>query len=234
MAEKEPDNYDDVDSALLDVDLFLKYNAVERAMVKLRSTLEKYPRSIAVRERLRVVASGPLPDEAARQCMALASLYIEREDLQTAHERLLEAKQLNPRINIAPGLNAIKRARFPDLPVPVVEAGQAQIASNATLAGDLSAISVFDAIQVIENAKLTGIMDLAGERLGRMFFNDGRIVNAEFENQSGENAFRRLVEVNVGTFEFNKTHGAYAVVINAASNTNLILDSLRQIDEEHM
>jgi tetratricopeptide (TPR) repeat protein len=235
MAETEPENFSEVDSALLDVDLFLKYNAVDRAVAKLRAALEKNPRSIRLRERLRSIATGANAEEASRQCLALASLYIEREDLQTAHDRLLEAKQLNPRINIAPGLNAIKRARRPDLPQqPGVAFDQNSIDRNATLAGDISAISLFDAVQVIENARLTGPLQVSGgDRFGRILFNDGRIVGAEAEGLAGEEAFRKIVEVTTGAFEFNKASQPFPVTINAASNTNLLLDSLRQIDEEN-
>jgi hypothetical protein len=50
------------------------------------------PRSIKLRERLREIhAVHKQIEEAARQCLALASLYIEREDFDTAHDRLLEA-----------------------------------------------------------------------------------------------------------------------------------------------
>src|SRR6266481_8607616 len=94
----------DIDTALLDAELFVKYRAPERAIQRLRTALERSSRSIQLRERLReIAASHKHLDEAARQCLALASLYIEREDFESAHDRLLEAKQLDPRINIAAG-----------------------------------------------------------------------------------------------------------------------------------
>jgi hypothetical protein len=236
MNETEPENFTDVDSTLLDVDLFLKYDAVDRAVLKLRSALERNPRSIQLRERLRTIATVISPDESARQCLALASLYIEREDFQTAHDRLLEAKQFNPRINIAPGLNAIKKARRPEVqPEPAVASEQPTIARNATLAGDLSAISVFDAIQVIENARMTGALRISSkEKEGRVYFNEGRIVGAESDSSHGEEAFRKAVEITGGTFEFNIAANIFPVTINAVSNTHLILDSMRQLDEEKL
>jgi hypothetical protein len=45
-------------------------------------------------------------------------------------------------------------------------------------------------------------------------------------------AFRQLVEITGGTFDFEKSINPFPVTIEAASNTNLILDSLRQVDEE--
>ncbi len=101
-AHSPRDQEGEIETALLDADLFIKYRAPERALKRLHTALERRPRSIQLRERLREIASANKHlDEAARQCLALASLYIERQDFETAHERLLEAKQLDPRISIA-------------------------------------------------------------------------------------------------------------------------------------
>src|SRR5690242_7036809 len=184
----------------------MKYQAPDRAIKRLRTALELNARSIKLRERLReVCAAQKHVEEAARQCLALASLYIEREDFDTAHDRLLEAKQLDQRINIAGGLEAIRRARRPDLkPVPAAEPVFER--KHFTLAGDLSAVSVFDAMQVIENARLNGVLTLNGAgHEGRVKFNDGRIVDASCDGDSGEQGFQRVVEITNGTFEFQKT-----------------------------
>lgn len=234
--EKEQEG--DVETALLDAELFIKYHAPERAVRRLRTALEASPRSIPLRERLREITRSKHPEEAARQCLALASLYIEREELQTAHDRLLEAKNLNPRISIAPGLDAIRRARRPALQhgaadAPPAPTGRIITREQLTLAGDLSSVSIFDAVQVIENSRLTGALAVMGDtRQGRVLFNEGRIVGAESGEATGEEAFRRIVEAVSGTFDFEKTSAEFPVTINASSNTNLILDSLRQLDEE--
>src|SRR5262245_11888318 len=82
----------DVETALLDAELFIKYRAPERAIKRLRTALERSPRSIILRERLRdIAASQNHLDEAARQCLALASLHIERQEFDSAHDCLLEA-----------------------------------------------------------------------------------------------------------------------------------------------
>jgi tetratricopeptide (TPR) repeat protein len=230
----QTDSVGEVDTALLDAELFVKYQAPERAIKRLRTALERSPRSIQLRERLReIAAANKHLEEAARQCLALASLYIEREDFDSAYDRLLEAKQLDPRINIAAGLEAVRRARRPDLrPVSQPATGKPE-SINATLAGDLTAISVFDAIQVLENAKLTGSLTLTSEgETGRVWFNDGTIVDADCAGETGEVGFCQIVEITSGTFEFQKSIHAYPVKIQAPSNTNLILDALRRLDEE--
>lgn len=232
-AQSKTEAVGEVETALLDAELFVKYGAPERAIKRLRTALERSPRSIPLRERLReVAASHRHLEESARQCLALASLYIERDDFDTAYDRLLEAKQLDPRINIAAGLEAIRRARRPDLQ-PGAHAPENRPATpSVTLAGDLSAISVFDAIQVIENAKLSGALRLLNSaQEGQLYFNQGAIVDADCGGAKGEAGFRQIIEITSGSFEFQKSAGAFPVTIQAASNTNLILDSLRHLDE---
>ena len=232
LTDAQSEHVSEVEAALLDAELFMKYQAADRAIKRLRAALELNPRAIQLRERLREICSAQKQsEEAARQCLALASLYIEREDFDTAHDRLLEAKQHDVRINIASGLEAIRRARRPDLkPVPAPEPQFER--KHFTLAGDLSAVSVFDAIQVIENARLNGILTMNGEKNeGQVMFNEGRIVDATCDGQIGEKGFQRLVEITSGTFEFQKTSDQYPTRIQALSNTNLILDTLRMLDE---
>jgi len=160
--DSQTEHVSEAQAALLDAELFIKYKAPEKAIKCLRTALGRNPRSVEIRERLReICAANKQTEEAARQCLALASLYIDRDQFENAHERLLEAKHLDPRINIGAGLEAIRRARRPDLkPAPVAEPSDRPY---ATLAGDLAVISAFDAIQVIENAKLTGSLMLTGD-----------------------------------------------------------------------
>jgi tetratricopeptide (TPR) repeat protein len=226
----------EVETALLDAELFIKYGSPERALNRLRRALERNPRSIPLRERLREVAAlHKHPEEAARHCLALASLYIERDNFDTAHDRLLEAKQLDARISIASGLEAIRRARHPELHAQGTKPEKlkpSQIA--ATFAGDLSIISIFDAIQAIENSRLTGSLILNNNtQAARVFFNDGQIVGAESGKLSAQDAFRNIVQITGGTFDFHKSLESFPITIETASNTNLILDSLRQVDEEN-
>lgn len=231
--DSQAEHVSEIEAALLDAELFMKYHAPERAIKRLRTALDMNSRSLKLRERLReICAAHKQNEEAARQCLALASIYIEREDFDTAHDRLLEAKQLDGRINIARGLEAIRRARRPDLkPVPAPEANFER--KHFTLAGDLSAVSVFDAMQVIENARLNGILTLTSEnREGEVKFNDGRIVDAACGSVVGEQAFQQVVEITSGTFEFQKTPEQFQTRIQALSNTNLILDTLRLLDEK--
>lgn len=232
----QPEHVSEVDTALLDAELFIKYQAPERAIKRLRTALEGNPRSIVLRERLREICIVQKEkDEAARQGLALARLYIERDDFDNAYDRLLEAKQLDARINIAGGLEAIRQARRPDLRPEVAAAQTSYQGPLVTLAGDLAAIGVFDAIQVIESAKLTGTLLLTNDaQSGRVLFNEGKIVDAEAAGATGELGFRQIVEITIGSFEFQKSAEGFPVTIQALTNTNLILDTLRKLDEEKL
>ena len=230
---KEP--IGEAETALLDAELFIKYGSPDRAMKRLKTALEHNPRSIPLRERMREVAAAHKhPEEAARHCLALASLYIERDDFDAAHDRLLEAKQLDSRISIATGLEAIRRARHPELHAkPAKKTPPQRMKPGVSFAGDLSVISVFDAIQAIENSRLTGVLMISNNaQAGRVLFNDGQIVGAESGQLIAKEAFRQIVEITGGAFDFQKSAQTFPITIEAASNTNLILDSLRQVDEE--
>ncbi len=224
-----------VETALLDVELFLKYQAPQRALARLQEALRQHPHSLKLREKLREVAqTNQQPEEAARQCLALVELYLTREDHDSAHERLLEAKQLDARVNIAAGLEAIRRARRPDLQ-PAATAGPAQPARAVTFAGDLAVISIFDAVQVLENARLTGALVVSSsEALSRVHFNDGRIVGAESGPISAHAALRIALSLTDGAFDFERAAQPFPITIQAHSNTNLLLDTLRELDEEKM
>jgi tetratricopeptide (TPR) repeat protein len=234
--DKEP--VGEIETAVLDADLFLKYGSADRAMKRLKAALERSPRSIKLREKLReVAASHKHPEEAARHCLALASLYIERDNFDAAHDRLLEAKQLDNRISIASGLEAIRRARHPELKTEVSAPRSTPFTrkTDVTFAGDLAVISVFDAIQAIENSRRTGALTLQNSaQTAKVLFNEGQIVGAECGKLIAHEAFRQIVEITSGTFDFQKCAEAFPVTIEAASNTNLILDSLRQVDEENV
>jgi tetratricopeptide (TPR) repeat protein len=223
---------EEVETALLDAELFLKYRSPQRAVERLASAIKRQPHSVKLRESLRdIAAANGQPEEAARQCLALTSIYLEREDFDTAQERLLEARTLDPRISITKGLEAIRRARRPDLPPPAPAATREPRA--VTFAGDLSVISIFDAVQVIENARLTGALKIeGGGDACKVFFNDGSIVGAEAGAQVSTNALRRVLEKTDGSFEFARAAEAFPVTIQAHSNTNLLLDTLRELDEE--
>lgn len=226
-----------IESVLLDVDLFIKYQSSEKALSLLKEAIERSPMSILLREKmLEVCASQGYPAEAARQCLALANLYIKREEFNSAYDRLQEAKMLDSRISIASGLEAIRRAKHPELAMNYVQQriSTDPAARDAVFSGNLSLISIFDAIQVVENSKLTGSLILKDDvSTIKISFNSGQIVDAEANVLVGHLAFRQAVSFTSGMFEFVLSQEEFPVVIEAVSNTNLILDTLSELDEEN-
>ena len=103
------------------------------------------------------------------------------------------------------------------------------------MAGSLAEISVFDIVQVLENNHLTGILVIRKDDLkGKVYFTDGEIVNASFNDLSGIEAFKLLMQdTNQSYFTFDKSPAPFARQIEASSNTSLILDLLREYDEDH-
>ena len=222
-----------VESVLLDADLFVRYRSPGKAFQLLRNSMERSPRSIALREKMREICiSQKNLNEAAKQCLALVSLYIGREDFDLAYDRLQEAKLLDPRISVAPGLEAIRRARRPDFAVHRDKSPQ-KIRTDVTFAGNLAFVSLFDAVQVIENSRMTGLLVIKSDtHLGSVAFNAGKIVDADCHQHNGTAAFRELIEINSGTFEFSTTENEFPIVISVSSNTNFLLDVLTELDNE--
>jgi len=220
-----------IESVLLDADFLMKYKSPERAYELLQSAIERSPRSIPLREKMREICIRNRNfTEAARQCLALVSLYITKEDFDLAYDRLQEAKLLDPRISVAPGLEAIRRARRP---VFNERRERSQVRTDVALAGDLSLISIFDAIQVIENSKLTGLLVIKSNMLlGSISFNEGKIVDAEANGRNGTKAIQDIIEVSVGSFEFLTSEKEFPVVIQVSSNTNFLLDILTKLETE--
>ena len=222
-----------IESVLLDADLFAKYKSPEKAFSLLQNAIERSPRSIPLREKLREISiSHKNLTQASQQCLALVSLYISREDFDLAYDRLQEAKLLDPRISVAPGLEAIRRARRPEFE-RTREKTPVNVRTDVALAGDLSCFSIFDAIQAIENSKLTGMLILKSDlHIGSVCFNDGKIVEAEADGRRGDAAMRIIIEINSGTFEFSTSAEEFPVAMLISGNTNYLLDILTQLDTE--
>ena len=187
--EKESSHFSEVsiESVLLDADLFVKYRSIDKAFNLLNEAIERSPRSIALREKMREIATTHKNlTESARQCLALVNLYIAREDFDVAYDRLQEAKLLDPRISVAPGLEAIRRARRPEFDQNK-ERTPVKVRTDCALAGDLSLVGIFDVIQVVENSKMTGLLVVKSEtNLANVSFNHGKIVDAEADGFRGE------------------------------------------------
>ena len=215
----------DVEGAIIDADLLVKYRLVNRAVDTLQQAISTVPRNIALREKLReILIDSNRMSEAAGQCMDLSTLYIANDKFELANERLLEAKRLDPRVSITARLNQLESGKT---------GGSGERSSSKSITGDLSDISIFDIMQILEASRMSGILMLKSrERAGNVFFKDGQIVDAVFGQLVGLEAFSEIVDFSEGFFEFEKSTATFQQRIQAMSNTTLILDILRQKDEE--
>ncbi|HWQ33026.1 MAG TPA: DUF4388 domain-containing protein [Blastocatellia bacterium] len=224
----------DVESVILDAELLAKYNMPERGIAALEQAVEQRPESIRLREKLcALYRERGMAELAAHQCLALAGLYVKASDLEEANRCLLEARELNPNAGITVRLQELKKLEMARQRHHAAQSGGASV--RATLAGSLSDFSIFDVVQLLENNRLTGVLEIEkDENTGRIYFTDGLIVNAVFGGHTGMEAFKLLVQdANSGYFSFEKSQVGFERLIQASSNTSLILDLLREYDEEH-
>jgi hypothetical protein len=80
---------------------------------------------------------------------------------------------------------------------------------------------------------MTGLLVVKSDlHLANVSFNEGKIVDAECNGHNGIMAFREIIEIGSGTFEFTTADHEFPVVINVSSNTNFLLDVLTELDNE--
>ncbi len=219
----------DIEGVLLDAELLVKYRFIDRAISTLEYAIQFFPKNITLREKLcEICIDNNLTEKAAEHSIALSGIYAENGDLENANSILMQAKALNPQASIAAKLEALRRSgNRTQQPEPT------QSQSSKILAGDLSSISLFDVIQIIENSRITGILNIDSDKtVGRIYFNFGQIADAQVEDLRGNAAFRQFCQLDCGTFEMERSLVEFKQTITAPNNTNLILDVLREIDEE--
>jgi hypothetical protein len=221
MAGTNPNEFDP-ESAIIDADLLVKYRMVNRAVETLERAIDSAPRHVGLREKLReILIDAGRRDQAAQHCLALASLHISAGDLESANERLLEAKRLDPRVSVTGQLGDTRSAE------------PASGRTQKILSGSLADVSLFDIIQIIENSRLTGVLTATSSAVsGEIHFDEGLVVGAKSGMEFGRKALSQFAGAADGSFEFEKTTQAYDRSIQTTSNTALILDLLRIQDEE--
>jgi hypothetical protein len=225
----------DVESVILDAELLIKYHMPERGIAALEQSLDRHPTNIRLREKLlELYVENQMLGQAAGQCLALSGLYVRAGNFDDANRLLLEARNLDPRVAVTSRLQEIKRVQQ-SRQRQSAPASNAPGQSRSTLAGNFSDISIFDVLQLLETNHLTGALAITrNDFAGKIYLNEGLIVNATIGPVVGLDAFKKLIqEANGGYFTFDKSPVAFAREIETNNNTSLILDLLREYDEEH-
>jgi hypothetical protein len=97
--------------------------------------------------------------------------------------------------------------------------------------GSLAELHLPDIIQLISVSGKTGVFHLTdGALKGRIYLNDGKIVHAELEDTSGEEAVYALAIWSQGDFRFEPGIATDLRTITK-SNTNLLMEAARRLDE---
>jgi DNA-binding response OmpR family regulator len=96
--------------------------------------------------------------------------------------------------------------------------------------GDLSELSIVELVQMLNLNKKSGVLNIKGEKKGKIYLKDGHLFAAETENNNGEEAFYELVALTSGTFNFDLTD--VQVEQNIKNSTmNVIMEACRIMDE---
>jgi hypothetical protein len=97
--------------------------------------------------------------------------------------------------------------------------------------GSLSELHLPDIIQLVSVSGKTGVFRLIdGEHHGDIWLHEGRIVHAEHEDLSGEEAVYALAIWRTGEFRFEAGIASPRQTIQK-SNTNLLMEAARRLDE---
>jgi hypothetical protein len=163
--------------------------------------------------------------KAAQECLEIAKILQTQDKKEEANKYIREAQRLNPVLSTA--------GKGGSSPVPPFEAKSPQPSDEGytALKGDLSEISLLDIVQILDTSQKSGKLVVLSEGCeGTIFFNSGKIVDAAYRDRRGEPAMYALVAVKGGSFVYRPSSVSYEVVITN-SNTNVILEGLRLLDE---
>jgi hypothetical protein len=105
--------------------------------------------------------------------------------------------------------------------------------TRISLAGDLGQFSLTEVVQIVEMAQRTGVLDLEvdASARGRIWFSDGLICHAEFDEAIGETAVFSLFTRTRGRFRFLRGPAPPLISITRPTSA-ILLDAVRRLDEE--
>jgi hypothetical protein len=171
-----------------------------------------------------------------RHCMPMSGMGIEFTDLRPDQEELIdclvEGRPLSS-LKSAPSSNMQNLSQANAISAMDEPGDFTSTEGQKILMGNFAIISLFDVIQMIENSRVTGALTINTLNIkGEIYFNEGQIAHARTGAEIGIVALKHFLEVTQGSFEFKKTDREYSRVIQATSNTGLLLDLLATKDEE--
>ena len=220
---------EDLENFIVDIELLEKFGQHHSAIARLEHVLKTCPKELRLRLKLKsLYFDRKMPKRAAQECLEIAKILQLQNQKEEANHYLREAQRLNPALS-----NARRDATAGSESPTSTHAKSNGQSEYVALKGDLSELGLLDVIQILDNAQKSGKLLISSEgQDGAIYFNSGRIVNASYQKKVGEQAVYALVGVKGGTFEYEPSDKAFEMVINN-SNTNLLLEGLRLLDEEN-
>jgi len=99
------------------------------------------------------------------------------------------------------------------------------------VSGSLSEISIPDILQILSNARRTGLLSISSSRgVGEIYLDSGRVVDAIYSGLRGEEAFYQIIGWEDGTFNLDPDVLMLGSTINRSTD-GLIMEGLRRLDE---
>jgi DNA-binding response OmpR family regulator len=103
--------------------------------------------------------------------------------------------------------------------------------SKTRFSGSLSDMGLVDLLQTIDVSRKSGVLQLSsGERRGAIYFNEGRVIDAELEALRGEAAIYRFLVWSEGQFELDFRDVRRDDKISV-STQGLLMEGMRRLDE---
>jgi hypothetical protein len=144
-------------------------------------------------------------------------------------ENVLYDRPMRPRAVAAPPAESrMKEEAVAPAPKPA-----AHPRSDVVMSGNLTILSVFDVINLIQSGRLTGRLAIgAPTGTGNIYFNDGRIVDADDSTDRGMAALNGLLGATSGAFSFKRSQKPFEEKISSANNTALLLQMMVSRENE--
>jgi tetratricopeptide (TPR) repeat protein len=157
------------------------------------------------------------------QYSKLYNIYLKNHELRKAFELLEKWMNLEEE-------NDWVRQELRRLKLMLEEESQQK---SDLIRGKLEEISLPDVIQMLESARKTGALQVRfADRVGKIYFQNGGMMHASFKEQVGQDAILHLFRLQGGDFVFDPVLPPGLVRTITDSNTSVVLDVLRTIDEE--
>jgi hypothetical protein len=120
------------------------------------------------------------------------------------------------------------------LAAPVAPAAPKVNPASIYLEGVIGRITIFDLLQTVEDNRITGrLVVRSNGRDGTIHFDAGTIVGSELsDGASGQDALKVLFTIETGAFVVEYTDRPASDQFHSRSNTGLLVDVLRVIEEE--